>query len=330
MLFVTIPDFTIVLGVDAKHLEQLALVWPTWMKHKPSLRDRPLLIFYDREQVRSLHEIRSIVGKNHPGWRWQAWPPKCKQCDGEGTTRSSGSVSSCSKCNGNGIVRYPEGHDKFSNQQRYKMLAGFIHVAAEHVTTPYWLKLDTDTVAVGCRECCGLGWTDDPMEGRGAPVGSTIPCSECDGRDTRNWIDPAWFDDTPGIVAHPWAFTKPADQMMVLDQWVEDHQLTYYKPALFHPEPLNIIPKPGWSRVRHKRIISWCGFFNTELTRRCADAATKTCGVGQLPVASQDGFMWYAATRLGYPVVRANMAKRGWKHQGRMSGIRKAVEESMR
>jgi len=42
-----IPDYTIVLGLDYKHLSQLKLVIPTWKKHKPSLFSKKWIVFID-------------------------------------------------------------------------------------------------------------------------------------------------------------------------------------------------------------------------------------------------------------------------------------------
>jgi len=88
-----------------------------------------------------------------------------------------------------GVEYLGDGEDKWTNSQRHKMLAGFVHVPARYVLTPYWLKLDTDAVATG---------TDD-------------------------WIDEKWFSESPGIVAQRWGYTKPVDQMRTLDDWADRH-----------------------------------------------------------------------------------------------------------
>ncbi len=261
---VGIPDFTTVVGVDAKHLDQLRITFPTWKRHKPGLLERPMLVFFDYMQVADW-QVRSVV--DHPDLRIHPWP-------GEG-------------------IKY-EGipGDKWNDPQRYKMLAGFVYVPGYLVDTPYWLKLDVDTVATG--------------------------------RD--DWIDSEWFADEPAFISHPWGFTKPADQMVKLDEWVDRNREEL--PELAGESPLDIVPKPGWSRVRHKRIISWCAFFNTEFTRRCA-ASAAVCGPFQLPVPSQDGFMFYVAKRLNKGIVRANMKRCGWGHWTTMKNIEKHAREAM-
>lgn len=256
------PDYTLIVGVDRKHLQQLAWVWPTWKLHKPGLLQVPMIVFYDRLQVDE-QAVRTVV--DHPLLQVVPWS-------------NSGSV----------VHAQPTGEppNKWNDSQRCKMLAGFVYVPAMLCKTAYWLKIDTDTVAVG--------------------------------RD--DWIDPKWFDDDPAIVSHPWGFTKPADQMLDLDRWVEDNR--GWMPALAAKEPLQLEPKPGWSRVRHKRIISWCAFFQTDFTRLCADCARNTVGDGLLPVQSQDGYLFYVAKRLGLGIERVNMKNRGWEHWSTNHNVR--------
>jgi hypothetical protein len=184
-------------------------------------------------------------------------------------------------------------NSKWTNPQRYKMLSGFVHVPAMFVRTPYWMKLDTDVVAVG-----------EP-----------------------DWIDPGWFEGQPAIVSHRWSYTKPADQMMKLDAWAErhKHEMRHW---LLKP-PLNLVPEEGATRVSHKRIISWCSFYETAFTKSCANIASTTCGGFKMPEPSQDGFHFYMATRSGQPVVRTNMKERGWQHWGTQQNIKRAVKEAM-
>jgi len=253
-------DYTIVCGVDKKHLNQLRWVYPTWIKSKPSLLKQPMLLFYDQEQL-TYGEVSQEI--NHPDITIVPWPP--------------------------GDVVY-EGisDDKWYDPQRYKMLAGFVHVPHQHIATNYWLKLDTDTVATG---------QDD-------------------------WIDESWFENSPAIVSQPWSFTKPANQMLLLDGWLCLH------PSLKNLTPLNLIPKEGSDRLGHKRIISWCGFFKKTFTEHCSQCAM-FFGEPKLPVPSQDGYMWYMAQVMGMEVKRVQMKSRGWEHWTTDWNIRSAVERVM-
>ncbi len=255
-------DYSVILGIDAKHLEQLRLTFPTWVKHKPSLLEHPLVIFCDFSV--EFRDILKVVSE-HPKVDICRWPP-----DG---------------------VEYPVGTSKWNDPQRYKMLAGFVHVPPKMVTTQYWLKLDTDTVAMGM---------DD-------------------------WIDIRWFKENPAIIAQPWGYTKPPDQILKLDKWIKDANRDW---SFINP-PLDLKPNPGSDSVSHKRIISWCSFFNTLFSKMCSDDAQTYSGIGLLPVPSQDGYHFYMATRAGYVVRRENMKARRWSHCGSMRSIKNAVEESM-
>lgn len=259
-------DYTLVVGVDEFHLRQLSLTWPTWKRHKPSLLDHPMVIFFDWRQI-SMGDVRSVV--DHPNLKIIRWPEQ------------------------DSIEYKLKGTDKWNDEQRYRMLAGFVHVPSEHVGTEYMLKLDTDVVATG---------QDD-------------------------WIDGAWFDDKPAIVCQPWGFTKPADQMLKLDEWAKTNDDGL---GFGDTEPLNLAPNEGSDRVCHKRIISWCGFFHSRLVQLASRWAERTCGTGQLPVRSQDGYLWYVATRLRMPVRRAQMKSRGWQHWSTMHNVQRAASEAMK
>ena len=262
-------NYTTVCGVDLKHLQQLGMVWPTWKKHKPSLLDHPMLIFYDRfciegdvSGVTIKSRIRNLI--DHPDLNIVPWPPTGAE--------------------------YTGGTDKWHDPhpQRKKMLSGFVHVPPRYVDTEYWLKLDTDTIATGC---------DD-------------------------WVDENWFAGDPAIVAQKWGFTKPPNQVELLDAWAKKHWIMGVPQS-------GLLPPPGKSRLSHKRIISWCGFFRIDFSSKCSLIADSTCGYGQLPVPSQDGYMWYMAQRLEQEVKRINVKSRGWMHRSSMRGIADACAEAM-
>jgi len=184
--------------------------------------------------------------------------------------------------------------DKWTNRQRNKMLSGFVHVPAMRVFTKYWMKLDLDVVATG---------HDD-------------------------WIDESWFNQENVIISHRWGYTKPADQMIKLD--VIFQQNLFKLPKIFSKtKPLKLNPKPGSSALPHKRIISWCSFYQTDFSRLVSEVGCIISGDSRIPVPSQDGFMWYTAARIGRGIHRVNMKKRGWSHQSRFRNVMKAAQEAM-
>lgn len=254
-------DYTVVLGIDRKTIEQFRLVWPTWVLHKPSLLSRKFLIFHNGVSVAEIDEI--VRGANLK-YRSIEWSPA-------------------------GIEYSRDGLTKWTNPQRAKMLAGFVHVPAMFVDTSYWLKLDLDVVATGM---------DD-------------------------WVDPVWFVDNPSIIAPSWGYTKPPRQMLELDEWVSQHS-----PVLFQgTEPLNLVPEEGSDKVVHPRICSWCAFFSLEFSKVCALMASNTCGTGQIPIDSQDGFHFYCAKRIGFSIRTAHMKKRGWKLRHSLQSVASFVKD---
>jgi hypothetical protein len=179
--------------------------------------------------------------------------------------------------------------------QREKMLTGFVLGAPFRVRTDWWIKIDTDALA----------------------------------ERRSDWPNPDWFrgEDgrTPAIVASPWGYTKPADQMARLDAWATV--------AGVPGEPLNLPVEPGASRCCHPRIASWLSFYRTSFTldaaRYCEPPASRGSGVAayKMPVPSQDGFHWYMSRRLGELVVRANMKRRGWTNISSFDKLKARADE---
>lgn len=240
-------DITLVLGVDAKHLNELRWAWPTWMRHKPELNDMPCVIFYDADEINQ-SDLRFIKG--HPHVTFIAW------------TMPS------------------------ARSQREKMLSGFVHVPARHVSTPWYLKIDTDVIATGPGE----------------------------------WIKAEWFapnetGEKPVFIASPWGYTKPRYAINMLDDWADGIAGLAVRPRL----DLNY--STAEDRVRHPRIISWMFFGRTDWTREMAALAAPD---GRLPFPSQDTFLFYCAERLGKPYKRVQMSAHHWRH-GKLREIRREV-----
>lgn len=257
-----IPSYTLVVGVDEQHLQELALTWPTWKKHKAdTVLSVPMIVFYDKTQLTDRH-VRLVV--DHPNMITYPWPIYDVDYGGDP-------------------------NERLLTPQRHKMVTGFVYTAAKRVTTPYWLKLDTDTVAMG-----------DP-----------------------EWIDEEWFKDDPAIVSHAWSFTRPASLIYDLEEWSANI------PALKDIPPLELKIDPESDKAIRPRIISWCAFFEMEFTKLCTELATTYCGLGRTPVPSQDTFMWFLAEKLGLPIVRTRMKKRGWDHWLTFNTIKEKCREAM-
>ncbi len=238
-------SFTTIVGVDEHHVKELELVWPTWKRFKSEIMQNPLLIVCDASI--SVSE----------------WNCKLKFLDHPDMRRVQWTMPDCS--------------------QREKMLNGISFGVANYVHTPWFLKLDTDTVAT----------------------------------EEKKWIDPEWFSaneegEYPVFVSHPWGYTKPPEAIDLLDQWAQQvSQLSDY-------EDLEIHPEPGRDKLIHSRITSWCYFGNTKWTQNMLQ-----CCPERLPVPSHDTFFWYCAERQKRFYQKVRMTKCGWKHLGRYSSLQK-------
>lgn len=229
-------EFTTVVAVDDAHVAELQLVWPTWKRNRAEILQRPLLIVADAARSRSSWK-RQLAFVDHPDVRLETWSME-------------------------------------AIGQREKMLTSLVHGPARWVETPWYLKLDTDAVAV-------------------AP-----------GR----WIDETWFrpdrrNRTPVFVASPWNYTKPADAIERLDRWADS------VPALRRHNRLDLVAEQGASRIVHPRVISWCFFGDTRWTSEMWDLCD-----GRLPIPSQDTFLWFCAERGRRFYRRVFMKERGWEH----------------
>jgi len=214
-------DFTTVVSVDQQQLEELKLVWPTWRQHRPEILRQPLLFVCDG----ALSDAE-----------WQ-------EC--------LGFVDHAHKR----IVRW----DLSGVSQHEKMLSGLVFVTAREVQTPWYLRLDTKTVAA-----------------KSGP-----------------WLRAEWFgpDDhgrLPAFVAPPERYTRPADLLARLDEWGDGVQ------GLQECSRLDLPINLKRNRVRAPRVSSWCFLGNTAWTQEMAGRCP-----GRLPVPSDDTFLWYCARRRG-------------------------------
>lgn len=243
-------ELTTLVAVDAEHVRELRLVWPTWVRHRPQLLDYPLIVICDADVSLKKwgHELAFV---DHPQKRLVGW-----------------TIAGVS--------------------QREKMLSSFVFAAAEHVHTPWYLKLDTDAVAL-----------------------QSCP-----------WLQSEWFEADPQgrlpvFISSPWGYTKPPDAIQRLDDWAD------HVPDLSRFSRLNLVPQPGSNLLSHRRIISWCFFGNTAAVRLAASYCS-----GKLPVPSQDTFLWYCAARRGDYYRTVRMKKYGWSHVSRYRRLKEICGEA--
>lgn len=192
-----LPPLTIVAVLDREHLAEFQLVWPTWKLHHPQLVfGSRLLVMCDCDE----HDL--FWWDTELYWLYD---------EHEQVTLASA----------DDILPRPF----FHATHRERMLACFVY-APQHIATPYFLKLDTDTVAF-------------PHAGQTA--------------------EPWWFEHSPVFVAPRWGFTKPADAIQRLDDWGDTLE------ALQGSSRLDIRPRsPREASVRHPRAISYVYYGRTD------------------------------------------------------------------
>lgn len=240
-----LPEFTTIVGVDREHLPELAAAWPTWVKWRPEILENPILFVVDNGINGGIpvYDIDAAVGLSLSKINFRA--------------------VGCTLPNA-----WP---------QRERMLTALV-ACVEHVKTPYYLKLDTDTVAVGT------------------------------GPDGRWWED-GWFEGGEGgrpvIIASPWGYTKPFGYLDACDEWWEFSM--GFNAEESHRPPRTITG----SIAKHPRIISYAMWGRTDWTQTMWEMCN-----GRLPCPSQDTFLWYCADRGGWPIIRANQKRYGWQHCG--------------
>ena len=261
-------DLTVVQAIDGRTIEQFRWSVTTWHRNRRELWDCPWLFLYDPRTV-GLAEVRAAAGDAGLGRsavRAVPWPP-------------------------DPTVDYAS--------QRERMLTAFIY-APYWIETPWWVKIDTDAVALRPAD-----WAPDDWFRR----------------------DPDAFDD-PGLpyaagyfawIASPWGYTKPGDQMARLDDWADGVDELVGFPRL------NIPYTPGSRRCRHPRMASWVSFYRSDWTGWAAYLARESVGEYRSPVPSQDGFHFYVAARTGASTLRTSMRKRGWTNCPKLAGLVKTV-----
>ncbi len=169
------------------------------------------------------------------------------------------------------------------------MLSALTIYPANLVATPYWLKIDTDTISTGA---------------------GTFPQS--------------WFKCSPSIIASPWGYSKPPGVLVALNGWAHDLQSRGVTTWANPPIP-GIVEG---DRIRHPRVISWLAFLRTEWTQRVVDLLGDGIGeqMATLPVRSHDTFYGYVAERQGQLVRKIRMKNHGWDHVGARRLAAKSAE----
>lgn len=118
------------------------------------------------------------------------------------------------------------------------------------------------------------------------------------------WTEPDEDGRPPRFVSQRWWSTKPASAITALNLWASRVHGGWTRPEL----PVNELD----GAAKHPRVISWFFLGDTNWTCRMSRLSPY-----QLPVPSQDTFLWYCAERRGEFFRRLALHKLGWEHIGR-------------
>lgn len=158
---------------------------------------------------------------------------------------------------------------------RETMLAAFVLGVAEHVTTPYWMKLDCDT---------------RPKQGKFVwPVytGHTITSHKWGYTKLKGYDGgPHWFNKLDCVMA-------PVGQQMFF---------TLLSPS----KDFKVSHRPGNPHGIKMRFASFAHIEKTAFTKRVAREVMQR-SAGRLPIPSHDTLAWYCATLWKEPVQLVNM-----------------------
>jgi hypothetical protein len=242
---------TVLTAVDDLHLNELYYSFQTWRKFSPEFfSSSPYVIMYDPTQVKDTDlRFNMFSGLDLTLVPWY----------------DKNNTYTC---------------------QREKMLTSLV-VGPEHVKTKWYLKLDTDTLAV----------------------------------ETKKWIYDEWFTDDIKLIGNPWGYTKPPDAIEKMDDWGDTI------PEISKFPRLELHPQPGSNMVKHSRLTTWVSFCQTEWTKYISSFAKKENGDYKLPVASQDTYLIYIAQRMNYEHKKVRFRFMGWDHIARFHKLKKKCEE---
>ena len=255
-------DLTVCIGIDSKTAKHLCVSWETWKKYRPEMWDVPWVVFWsdmhegEPEGLLKWMEVKDV--------RFVHWPPPI---DGIPTPTYE--------------------------SQREKMLTGFVWVPATYVQTDWWMKIDTDAIALRNGEWLMADWFKRSDESLLAGFNS--------------------------FIASSWGYTRPKLQMEQLDDWADTVLGLQDRPRL------NLPYKAESNKVMHpksrKRMASWLSFYHTTWTRRCLDYLMNM--PLKIPVPSQDGFHWYCAERGGDRYhLRGMKRHHGWTNVPKLGNLK--------
>ncbi len=255
-------EITVVIGVDQNTAQQLAVSIPTWRKYRAEMFGWPWVLFYDRLAPLGIRP--------------------------DDAQRLADEIVKVARCR---IVEWPPGNVEYETP-REKMVTGFVFVPPEFVQTDYWMKIDTDVLALG----------------------------------PADWFDEQWFARRYVWIAPSWGYTKAKGGGGKIVEWAD--RLETFGDRFWPRKPrLDLASKISGKKIKMSRMCSWVSYYDTNWTKRMAANASEHCGEHRLPVPSQDTFHWYCSARSQELVAKINMKKRLWNNFPRMANLQKTAAE---
>lgn len=184
-----IPEFTVLCAVDDSHVDELAISYDSWRRHKPSLLSRPMLVMIDVHSTPSEHS-----------WHTNAKRYWASRLDFLGS--HSGKVE----------FRFSSAAPDIPVRER--VLSSFVF-AAKFIETPYYLKLDADLLATGCDDWIDPKWFWGGPEVIAPRWGYTKPASQVAAFN-------AWSNGFPD------AFPLAGVQAKIVGNYAKHHRFISY------------------------------------------------------------------------------------------------------
>lgn len=260
---------TVVVGLDEATIRQFVVSSPTWLKFHPELYKCEWLVFFDGRTSWTSKDLRAKLGYLLPDHAQVVpWAAESSRVEYE--------------------------------TQRERMVTGFVFMPAIYCATDYWLKLDTDAIAV-----------DDS-----APVWE------------ESWFERDASGRSPVIIASPWGYTKAKGGGGSIEDWARS--LEEAGDLLTGCPRLGLDQHIAGKKIKLGRICSWMALFDRSWTAHAAaHAQVVSGGRCRLPVPSEDTWHWYYAARRGDRIERVRFGRRGWTNVPHYDDLRRRVAELM-
>lgn len=275
---------TLYIAVDHVYLQKMLYTYPTWVYCHPELLHMPHMFIYDQDEVSGNDPRWNIIREIH-----------ARMATFHRETSAMPLLMTCIPW------KLP-----FQNvSQREEMLTSLVR-CAPCITTPWYLKLDADTLG-------------------------TIRCDSFQAR---------WFDPSYAYIANPWGYTKPAGTIDKLNRWASFvPELAVFPPV--KAEKVHLTHQK--TKDVHPRMCSWVFIGNTAWTqqaeRYCTpesmerfrhDVNDLTMLYPRLPFPSQDTYLAFIQARTNAPWVSVKFRHYGWDHCKNIDKLREACEHALR